>query len=299
MISTRHKCTVNFPSQYPGLFAILSSSSESPRKTGTDMCKPGYAAWRIWMLAGFCLTPGISAQSSTNVAVTFSTINSTPLNPGFAGFATEILDTGLEYGNTNFQQLVATVSPGWLRYPSGTSGDAFNWATGLTDTNWLNVIGAHGDTTPSNSCQFTYLPLLGKGGAQFTNFASLAANVGGARIIVCVNCFTDTTNSAGVFAAFALSNHIAIAAWELCNEPYLFQGTNNFFTNGTDYADKMLPYRNAIKAADSNAVVAVFFSDPPWAAKAGTRRSSITRINTGMPSAIITIPSPDSPTSPI
>ena len=208
------------------------------------------------------LTPEARAQSNTNVVVAFSTTNATPLNPGFAGFATEILDTGLEYDNTNFQQFASMLSPGWLRYPSGTSDDAFNWATGLTDTNWINVIGAHGDASTSNSCTFTYLPLLGKGGAQFTNFASLARNVGGARIIVCVNCFTDTTNSAGAFAAFALSNHIPVAAWELCNEPYLFQGTNDFFTNGTDYANQMLPYRNAIKAADSNAVVAVFFSDP-------------------------------------
>ncbi|HWX19631.1 MAG TPA: hypothetical protein VN578_06965 [Candidatus Binatia bacterium] len=216
----------------------------------------------LWFVAvGGVLSPTRGAAQAT-VSVSFATTNSTPLNAGFAGFATETLNTGLEYDNTNFQQLAASLSPGWLRYPGGISDDAFNWTNGLTDTNWMNVIGAHGDSTASNSCQFTYLPLLGKGGAQFTNFASLAANVGGARIIVCVNCFTDTNNSAGAFAAFALSNHIAVAAWELCNEPYLFTGPTNFFTNGADYATKMLPYRNAIKAADSNAVVAVFFSDP-------------------------------------
>ena len=225
------------------------------------MCKSGQAALLIVMF-GLWLAPETRAQSSTNVAVAFATSSATPLNQGFAGFATEMLDTGLEYGNTNFQQFVTTLSPGWLRYPSGISDDAFNWATGLTDTNWINVIGANGETSASNSCYFTYLPLLGKGGAQFTNFASMAANAGGARIIVCVNCFTDTTNSAGAFAAFALSNHIPVAAWELCNEPYNFTGTNDFFANGTDYANKMLPYWNAIKAADSNAVVAVFFKNP-------------------------------------
>ena len=47
-----------------------------------------------------------------------------------------------------------------------------------------------------------------------------------------------------------------MAVWELCNEPYLFQGTNDFFTNGTDYANKMKPYRDAIKAADSNDITA-------------------------------------------
>ncbi len=94
-------------------------------------------------------------------------------------------------------------------------------------------------------------------------FAALAGSLGGAKIIVCINGFTDTNTSAGAFAGFALSNHIPVAVWELCNEPYNFQGTNNFFHQWHGLLPiKMLPYRNAIKTADSNAVVAVFFSDP-------------------------------------
>jgi len=210
------------------------------------------------------LTPEVRAQSSTNVVVAFGTTNATPLNPGFAGFTTELLGTGVEYGDTNMQQFAAKLSPGWVLFPAGTTGDAFNWSTGLTDSNWVHEIGvtAGPSNIASNLTAVTYNALMGKGGVWFTNFASLAANLGGARIIVCVNAFTDSTNSAGAFAAFALSHHIPVAVWELCNEPYLFQGTNNFFANGTDYANKMLPYRNAIKAADSNAVVAVFFTDP-------------------------------------
>jgi hypothetical protein len=222
------------------------------------------APWLI-LSASLWLAPEILAQTGTNpVVVAFTTTNSTPLNPGFAGFATEILDTGLGYDNTNFQAFAQTLSPGWLRYPSGISDDAFNWSTGLTDTNMINVILANQETNAANSCQFTYLPLLGKNGAQFTNFASMCENVGGAKIIVVVNAFTDTNISAGSFAAFALSHHIPVAAWELCNEPYNFTAADgsDFFTNGTDYLNKMLPYRNAIKAADSNAVVAVFFSNP-------------------------------------
>jgi hypothetical protein len=199
------------------------------------------------------------------------TSNATPLNPGFAGFTTELLGTGVDYGDTNMQRLAAMLSPGWLLFPAGTTGDAFNWSTGLTDTNWVNEIAAATgpDNNTSNLTATTCGALIGKGGAWFTNFASLAANLSGARIIVCVNAFTDSTNSAGAFAAFALSHHIPVAVWELCNEPYLFQAsTNDFFANGTDYANKMLPYRNAIKAADPNAVVAVFFSDPGLAGDA-------------------------------
>jgi hypothetical protein len=217
------------------------------------------------LLASLWLAPQAAGQSNTNlVVVAFTTTNPTPLNIGFAGFTTELLGKGIEYGDTNLQQLAATLSPGWLLFPGGSTSDAFNWSTGLTDTNWVNEVGMREgpENSASNLCAGTVQALLGKGGVWLTNFASLAAKVGGAKIIVCVNAFTDTSASAGALAAYALSNHIQVAAWELCNEPYLFQGTNDFFTNGTDYANKMLPYRNAIKAADSNAVVAVFFSDP-------------------------------------
>jgi hypothetical protein len=216
--------------------------------------------------SSFWLTPEIRAQTSTNVEVAFATTNATSLNLGFAGFTTELLGKGEEYGDTNMQRYAAMLSPGWLLFPAGTTGDAFNWQTGLTDTNWVNTIGLMQgpNSNASNLTAGTVLALQGKGGVWFTNFASLADNLGGAKIIVCINGFTDTNAAdAGAFAAFALSNHIHVAAWELCNEPYLFQsGADPFFTNGMVYANKMLPYRNAIKAADSNAVVAVFFSDP-------------------------------------
>jgi hypothetical protein len=219
----------------------------------------------IWCAVGW-FAPQLSAQSTSNVVVAFTTTNATPLNIGFAGFTTELLGTGIEYGDTNMQRYAALLSPGWLLYPAGTTGDAFNWATGLTDSNWVNTIGQRtlASNVASNLTAGTCKALVGKGGAQFTNFASLCANLGGANIIVCINGFTDTNPaSAGAFAAFALSNHIHVAAWELCNEPYLFQGgTNPFFTDATDYANKMRPCRDAIKAADSSAVVAVFFSDP-------------------------------------
>jgi hypothetical protein len=218
------------------------------------------------LIAGFWFGPELQAQTDTNVVVSFVTTNTTPLNLGFAGFTTELLGRGEEYGDTNMQHFAAMLSPGWLLFPAGTTGDAFNWQTGLTDTNWVNLIGRKQgpNSSVSNLTATTVLALQGKGGAWFTNFASLANHLGGAKIIVCINGFTDTNPAdAGAFAAFALSNHIPVSAWELCNEPYLFQsGTNAFFTNGYDYCNQMLPFGKAIKNADTNAVVAVFFSDP-------------------------------------
>jgi hypothetical protein len=230
---------------------------------------PCFRSQGIVILTFFMLASWLAvAAAQTNVLVAFTSTNSTPLNLGFAGFTTELLSTGTEYGDTNMQRLAAALSPGWLLYPAGTTGDAFDWSSGVTSQSWINVLLANGNTNAATLCQDTYLPLLGKGGLWFTNFASLAANVGGAKIIVCVNGFTADASSAGALAAFAASNHIQVAAWELCNEPYLFKGTGNFFTNGTDYATNMKPFRDAIKAVDSNAVVAVFYSDPAIAGNA-------------------------------
>lgn len=226
-----------------------------------------YAARLLVLTAFFGLAQHSQGALDTNVMVAFTTTNSTPLNLGFAGMTTELLGTGIEYGDTNMQRYAAMLSPGWLLFPGGETADAFNWETGQTDTNWVSVIGARTPTTSqtSNLCANTVNALLGKGGLWFTNFASLCENVGGAKIIVCINGFTDTNPAtAGAFAAYALSNHIHVSVWELCNEPYLFQGNtaNPFFSNAFVYATAMKPYNDAIKAADPNAVVAVFFSDP-------------------------------------
>ena len=110
------------------------SRRKSCLKANANMCKSGQAALLI-LLSNLWLTPATRAQSNTNVVVALATTNAMPFNQGFAGFATEMLDTGLEYDNTNFQQFVTALSPDWLRCPSGISDDAFNWATGLTNSN--------------------------------------------------------------------------------------------------------------------------------------------------------------------
>jgi uncharacterized protein (TIGR03437 family) len=50
-----------------------------------------------------------------------------------------------------------------------------------------------------------------------------------------------------------------VGAWELANEAYLYPG---FFPTATAYLDQMKPYRDAIKAVDPNAIVAIFVRDP-------------------------------------
>jgi uncharacterized protein (TIGR03437 family) len=197
------------------------------------------------------------------VTVNFATNAITPLNPGFNGFNAN-MKNAVEYFDTNFQHMLTTLSPGWLRFPGGTDSEAFNWATGEIVPAWVDALSAKQYTHDINAAA---LPIVaGKGGAQFSDFAAMAAAAGGAKIIVSVNAYTDTPQSAQAFAKFALTNHIPVAVWELDNEPYtwLFTdagGPGPFFTDAADYAAKMKPFRDAIKAADPNAVVSIYFSE--------------------------------------
>ena len=94
-----------------------------------------------------------------------------------------MLTDAVEYYDPNFQQIVTPLSPGWLRYPAGATGDAFDWATGLTITNWALEFPEAEQALLSSTLKL----LPGKGGAQFSDFATLCANVGGAKIVVCIN----------------------------------------------------------------------------------------------------------------
>jgi serine/threonine protein kinase len=210
----------------------------------------------IWFL-GLGLALESQAQVQSTVLVSFVTTNSTPLNPGFSGFNNP-LKTAVEYYDTNFQLMATSLSPGWLRFPAGTESEAFDWSSGQLVQAWIDALDKN---SYQSNILTNALPIVaGKGGSPFSDFAAMAAKVGGAKIIVSVNTYTDTTNSAGAFAQYALTNHLPVAAWELANEPYTWL-SYGLFTNGADYAAQMKPYRDAIKAVDSKAVVALFFSD--------------------------------------
>ena len=205
-------------------------------------------------------SPGLAQTTAT---VDIDATHTTALNPGFSGFNDEVTFP-VEYYDTRFNAMAAQLSPGWVRYPSGLFSDAFNWQTGMMVPAWI--------TPFQNDNIYTLLTesvgwVNGKGGGQFLDAAN-RANYLGAKLIIDVNGYTDTPASIGQMAAYAKANNIPVAVWELCNEPYFY---NQFFSSGSDYVSKMKPYRDAIKAADPNAVVAIFFADagntnanPPW-----------------------------------
>jgi hypothetical protein len=204
--------------------------------------------------------------TSPDVIVNFVTTAETPLNPGFSGFNSN-LQNAVEYYDPNFQQILKTLSPGWLRFPGGTESEAFDWASGEIELPWVDIL----TKTNTHDINLAAQPIVaGKGGSSFSDFAAMARNVGGAKIIVSVNAYTDTPQSAQAFAQYARTNNIPVAVWELANEPYTWLPNPNatpspfpgqFFTTPKDYADKMKSYRDAIKAGDPNAVVSLYYSE--------------------------------------
>jgi|SRR5208283_806622 len=206
----------------------------------------------VWLpLVVAVASSGAFAQASATIDI--DTTHPTPLNANFSGFNDEVVFPA-EFFDYRLNDVAAQLSPGWVRYPSGSFSDAFDWQTGMMVPAWA----AQFQGTNIATLLTEAVPWVdGKGGGSFVDGANRADFLG-AKLIVCVNAYTDTPESAGAMAAFAKANHIPVAVWELANEPYLYPG---FFASGADYVAEVKPYRDAIKAADPSAVVAIFFMD--------------------------------------
>jgi uncharacterized protein (TIGR03437 family) len=214
-------------------------------------------------LAVFC-AGWIPLLAQTPATIDIDTSTTIPVNPKFSGYNDEVSEP-IEFFDYRFNTLVSALRPAWVRFPGGISSDAYNWQTGQEEPSWVKQFA-------TNATSGVLLPemqrfLAGKGGGKFIDAAD-RANMLGARLIYAVNAFTETPQSIGRLAAYAKANGIPVAVWELSNEAYFF---SDFFKDGADYVDKMKPFRDAIKTADPDAIVAVFFEDParagpnnPW-----------------------------------
>src|SRR5579863_1763346 len=139
---------------------------------------------------------GCGARAQVSAAIDIDATHSTPLNPNFSGFNDEVVFPA-EYFDYRLNNLAAQLSPGWVRYPSGSFSDAFNWQTGMMVPSWASQFqGTNIGTLLAQSVPW----VNGKGGGSFVDGANRADFLG-AKLIVCVNAYTDTPQSAGQMAA--------------------------------------------------------------------------------------------------
>jgi hypothetical protein len=206
----------------------------------------------FWLPLAF-LWASLSALAQVSATIDVNTTATVPVHPGFSGVNDEI-GFPIEYWDYRFNTLAAQIGYGWLRFPGGNTGDIYNWQTGEEVPEWFTQFAGY-TTGPGPGL---VKDVAGKGGGTIIDAAN-RANLLGASLIICANAFTDTPASIGKLAAYVKANQIPVAAWELANEAYLYPG---FFPTGTAYLDQMKPYRDAIKAVDPNAIVAIFVRDP-------------------------------------
>jgi len=160
--------------------------------------------------------------------VSVSTASPQPLEQGFAGFNVALMDTALRHTNPKLQAFVAKLHPGWLRYPAGARSDAFDWSNGRSRKTWVDRF--EGSFLYAQILD-GFLVLEAKGGETIDDAYALAKNAGAQGLIVCVNVFTDTPESAGRFAAYTKRHGIKALAWQLDTEPTFFP---QFFKNGQE-----------------------------------------------------------------
>jgi uncharacterized protein (TIGR03437 family) len=211
-------------------------------------------SWFYVLGATLLIAPALAQTSSpVTASIDIDTSVTTPIAPAFSGVNAD-LGLAVEYFDYRFNTLAAAIGFGWVRYPGGTSSDIYSWQAGEDEQSWYAQFPA---SSGVGGDQKTIALVAGRGGARLMDAAN-RANFLGAPLIICVNGFTDTAASAGQLAAFVKANEIKVAAYELSNEPYLYP---TFFPTATAYLDAMKPYRDAIKAVDPNAIVAVFVND--------------------------------------
>ncbi|HWC99986.1 MAG TPA: hypothetical protein VG456_24670 [Candidatus Sulfopaludibacter sp.] len=204
----------------------------------------------FWMTAILFSCDRIAAVPPPTVIVSVSTKNATQLEPGFAGYNSPFMATGVKATDPRLLPLLKQLSPGFLKYPAGTRTNAFDWTSGLYREEWID----RSDGFFGNESRQTNQVLTVTGPQLVRDVYSLARDTGAAGLIVQVNTFTDSPESAGNFARYAKDHNIRVFVWQLGAEPTQFP---KVFPRASDYASKMRPFADAIRSADPNAKISI------------------------------------------
>ncbi|MEU2673953.1 discoidin domain-containing protein [Streptomyces sp. NPDC007164] len=185
-----------------------------------------------------------------------------PLAPNFGGYNPDFQVVGMNFADPQAASLARELRAGTLRYPSGTDSDYFDLRSGDVRPEWAAQF--FGKMTAFDTSQDDAHVIGAKPDLhRLAGFKALLDDVQADTVII-INGFTDTPESAAAIAGYCLANNIRVAAFELSNEGWLLP---TFFMDATDYATRMKPYYDAIKAVDPAAQVNVMFSQgeaPAW-----------------------------------
>lgn len=202
-------------------------------------------------LSIFILSCHLSFSQEKGI-INIDTQNGHDIKIGASGFNVRIADKSWSYLHPDFRQAVHELKPGWLRYFSGTVGDAFNSATGQYDIDYAMMFD-HPDQY-LKGYRFTKI----KGPHRIIDLYDLLSEING-KLVITINGFTETPEMTLALARFCKNNNIQVATWQFCNEPYFYVPHRERFwwNNGYDYAAKMKPHADAIKSVFPDAFMAL------------------------------------------
>lgn len=162
---------------------------------------------------------------------------------GSSGFNVRIADKSWSYLHPDFRKAVHQLKPGWLRYFSGTMGDAFSSATGQYDIDYAMMFDHYKQYL--KGYRFTEV----KGPHRLIDLYDLLSEING-KLIVTINGFSETPEMTLELARFCKNNNIEVATWQFCNEPYFYvpHRERYWWNDGYDYALKMKAHAEAIKS---------------------------------------------------
>lgn len=190
-----------------------------------------------------------NGQAATVPTIEISTTAPQKLNAGFSGYNTRSDMTPARYDNGDFRSMTKALHPGVLRWPAGTMDDFFDWETGKVGTEkkfaggWsmLDIFAKLYPQDYLDKPSSLVSPVLVAKGANplcesvptfvsaqitpcasnsFVDFATkLSGGVGAKKILIVINTFTDSPESARKLAQYVALKNIPVAAFSLGNEP--------------------------------------------------------------------------------
>ncbi len=206
----------------------------------------------VYVLSFVVMAMAAQEKDPKEAIIYIDTTQGHVLQEGSSGFNVRIADKVWSYSHPDFKAAVHGLKPGWLRYFSGTMGDAFNSATGLYDKDYALMFDHQ--QAYFKGYEFTQV----KGPHRIIDLYHLLGEVGG-KLIVTINGYSETPKVAEELARFCKNNNIEVEVWQFCNEPYFYvpHRERYWWNDGYDYAAKMKPYGDAIRRVFPDAKLAL------------------------------------------
>ena len=225
----------------------------------TDMIKISFKHTCFVFVLFFIVTYVLQAQKPHTINI--NTSQGHNIKTGSSGFNVRIADKVWSYTHPDFRKAVHELKPGWLRFFSGTMGDAFNSATGQYDLDYAYMF----DKTQQYLKGYKFTEV--KGPHRIFDLYQLLGEIN-AKLIVTINAFSETPEITEELVRFIENNNIKVEVWQFCNEPYFYVPHRERFwwNDGYDYAVKMKPHADIILKYFPDAQLALNFTwDGIWA----------------------------------